>query len=251
MTKAATQTMTQDAAGSYHHGDLRSALIAASVDLVCDVGADAFTLKDASRIAGVSVAAPYRHFADKAELLFEVAEQGFQRMHKRMLQILEGHEIGSIGAITVLGQGYVGFAGTYPHLFRLMFTDHQASPDVSLETLMAADVPGPMAQRIVQLLDVGSTDMTSYELAKSPNKGIACFSILLKNLATFLDENGIDVGETLRVATPLWALVHGTASLLIDKNFQNFMPGIETDDIIARSTRYYLNGLLQEEAGAS
>lgn len=249
MTNTATKTSDRDAPASYHHGDLRTALIDASVELVREVGAEAFTLKDASRIAGVSVAAPYRHFADKAELLFEVAERGFETMSDTMHVALQGKEPGSIEAITSLGQSYVNFARDYPHLFRLMFTYHQSSPDINLETLLNLDVPGPMARNIVQLLDIESPDMSNFELAtQAPNKGIACFSVLLKNVAMFLDNNGLDVTETLRVATPLWSIVHGTASLLIDRNYQNLMPSIDTDEIIARSTRYFLNGLLQEAA---
>src|SRR3984885_10199770 len=61
----------------YHHGDLRAALIRAAVQLVEQHGVKGLALSDAARLAGVSVAAPYRHFADKESLLAEIAAEGF------------------------------------------------------------------------------------------------------------------------------------------------------------------------------
>ena len=66
---------------SYHHGDLKRALTSAALSLVAEKGPKGFTLTEAARRAGVSAAAPYRHFADKAELLAAVAEQGFHALH--------------------------------------------------------------------------------------------------------------------------------------------------------------------------
>src|SRR5688572_13022768 len=60
----------------YHHGDLREALIAATRRLVMERGAEDFTLADACRVAGVTTAAPYRHFRSKQEILEEIAARG-------------------------------------------------------------------------------------------------------------------------------------------------------------------------------
>ena len=67
---------------SYHHGDLKRALTSAALSLVAEKGPKGFTLTEAARRAGVSAAAPYRHFADKASLLAAVAEQGFLELHE-------------------------------------------------------------------------------------------------------------------------------------------------------------------------
>ena len=64
----------------YHHGNLRRALLDAAIALIQSEGADALTLRAAARAAGVSQAAPYRHFTDKDELLAAVAEEGFRLM---------------------------------------------------------------------------------------------------------------------------------------------------------------------------
>ena len=64
----------------YHHGELREALIAATRQLVMERGAENFTLADACRVAGVTTAAPYRHFRSKQEILEEIASRGFDEL---------------------------------------------------------------------------------------------------------------------------------------------------------------------------
>src|SRR5881394_2722802 len=63
----------------YHHGNLREALIRAALDLIAEKGPTGFTFADAARSAGVSAAAPYRHFRDRDELLSDIATRGFVR----------------------------------------------------------------------------------------------------------------------------------------------------------------------------
>jgi len=63
--------------GRYHHGDLRRALLDAALELLAREGASALTLREVARRAGVTHAAPYRHFTDKQALLAAVAEEGF------------------------------------------------------------------------------------------------------------------------------------------------------------------------------
>jgi AcrR family transcriptional regulator len=69
----------------YHHGDLRRALTDAALDLIGERGPEGFALTEVARRAGVSAAAPYRHFADKSDLVAVVAELGFQRLHDALL----------------------------------------------------------------------------------------------------------------------------------------------------------------------
>lgn len=234
---------------TYHHGDLRSALIDASVEMVAEVGADAFTLKGASQIAGVSVAAPYRHFSDKSELLHEVTEKAFEKMAKAMMVASLGLEIGTIESITALGQAYVSFAAENPKLFRLMCDNHSPTPDVSLESIFHDYQSNSGTGDIGDLLDINSPEILSNTFVENaPNQGIACFSILLKSVAKFLNRHNLDIAETLTIATPMWSIVHGTAFLLIDKKFENLAPTIDTNEMVATTTRYYLRGLLQEKS---
>jgi len=74
---------------SYHHGDLRRALVDASITLIADKGADAFTLREAARKVGVSHAAAYRHFADKSEVLEAIATQGYRELAGRLRETIE------------------------------------------------------------------------------------------------------------------------------------------------------------------
>ena len=70
-------------ARSYHHGNLKHALLDASLALIRTVGPGAFTLREVARRAGVSHNAPYRHFRDKGELLAALAADGFDRLTSR------------------------------------------------------------------------------------------------------------------------------------------------------------------------
>ena len=72
------------ARSSYHHGNLRQALVEATVRLIEENGPQGFTLAEAARLAGVSAAAPYRHFTGRDELLEEVARQGFEEFADRL-----------------------------------------------------------------------------------------------------------------------------------------------------------------------
>lgn len=107
--------------GSYHHGDLRRALIQAAVDLMARAGVDALTLRAAARRAGVSAAAPYRHFADKQALLAAVAEEGFRAMVEEMRRASAEHSTEPLAALRAVGLAYVGFARRHPSHFRVMF----------------------------------------------------------------------------------------------------------------------------------
>src|ERR1700754_2465649 len=69
---------------TYHHGDLKRALTDAALGLVTEKGPRGFTLREVARRAGVSAAAPYRHFADRSQLLAAVATQGFVQLHETL-----------------------------------------------------------------------------------------------------------------------------------------------------------------------
>ena len=66
----------------YHHGNLKEALLQAALGLIAEKGAAGFTFADAARMAGVSAAAPYRHFRDRDELLSSIAQRGFEQFEQ-------------------------------------------------------------------------------------------------------------------------------------------------------------------------
>jgi len=105
---------------SYHHGNLKQALMRASLDLIRNSGAGAFTLREVARRAGVSHNAPYRHFRDKEELLAALAAEGFDRLTAAMAKAAEPAS-GALERLRSCGRGYVGFALRYPQHFAVMF----------------------------------------------------------------------------------------------------------------------------------
>jgi len=122
---------------TYHHGDLRAALLSAARALLDEGGVPAVTLREAARRAGVSPAATYRHFADKDALLVALAVQGFGEFAAAMKAAFEA----SREPMADMGVAYVQFAVDRPGLFRLMFgpavADRSKSPEL-LEVIARA-----------------------------------------------------------------------------------------------------------------
>ncbi|HTJ42120.1 MAG TPA: helix-turn-helix domain-containing protein, partial [Kofleriaceae bacterium] len=107
---------------TYHHGDLRNALIAAALQLIAEKGVEGFTLRDAAKKAGVSVAAPYRHFTDRDDLLAAVAADCMQRLGDAMDRALEAAgDVDPLSAFRATGIAYVRFAVEHPAHFRVMY----------------------------------------------------------------------------------------------------------------------------------
>ena len=105
---------------SYHHGNLKPALLEAALELIRKSGASAFTLREVARRAGVSHNAPYRHFRDKEDLLAALAAEGFDRLTEAMKQAAEPAS-GAMERFRASGRGYVDFALRNPQHFTVMF----------------------------------------------------------------------------------------------------------------------------------
>lgn len=105
---------------TYHHGDLRAAVLSAAWKMVEKEGAAGLSLREAARRAGVSHNAPYRHFADRDSLLRAMVEEGFAELH-RALENRTGRE---------LAEAYIAFALQRPERFRLMFSGASADADL-------------------------------------------------------------------------------------------------------------------------
>lgn len=103
-----------------HHGDLRNALLRAALELVAERGPHGFTLAEASRRAGVSVAAPYKHFADRETLLAELATRGYREQRDRFAVALGGSE-DPVEQLAAFAAAYVRFAEQEPALFDITF----------------------------------------------------------------------------------------------------------------------------------
>ncbi len=133
---------TDAAPAAYHHGDLRRAIIEATVALLAEQKHWDFSLREVARRAGVSHNAPYNHFADKQALLAAVATVGFEslraQMQRRAARTPEPSE-----ALVAIGTAYVRFGVRHPAQYRLMFglalaTEAGGLPPVMAEAAAAA-----------------------------------------------------------------------------------------------------------------
>ncbi len=168
---------------SYHHGDLRRALLAAAHETIRTRGAARLTLREVARAANVSHAAPYHHFKNKDALLAAVAEQGFRALR----QAVEARSAAAARPALALQEAavaYVLFAVEHPDLFRVMFgpqlADKSAYPSLQAEAAAAYQAVEEQLARC-GLPGEGSSDRAGH------------------------------------LALASWAVMHGLAMLLIDR----------------------------------
>jgi len=165
---------------SYHHGNLRQTLLEASLNLIREVGASAFTLREVARRAGVSHNAPYRHFRDKEDLLAALAAEGFDRLTAAMTEAAKS-ATNALNRFRASGRGYVEFALHYPQHFAVMF-----------------EVPW------------------RYDLhPQMQEAGARAFGTLIRYVAECQAENILPPGDPQPFALLAWSMVHGVAKLAI------------------------------------
>lgn len=168
-------------AASYHHGNLREALLESGLELLEEAGEAGFSLRELARRLGVTANAAYRHYANKEVLLMGLAAEGFRLFADNQMQLWQDTPGSAADKFLASGCGYVRFACEHPALFRLMF-GHQAA-----------------SQR---------TD----ELAQASSRA---FDGLLAGVASVLDLPP-ETDEARLAATNAWALVHGFSHLILD-----------------------------------
>jgi AcrR family transcriptional regulator len=105
----------------YHHGNLKEALVRAALELIAEKGPAGFTFAEAARWAGVSPAAPYRHFRDRDELLSDVARRGFAAFEQALTEAWDGGRPEPFKAFERLGRAYLDFARREPAYYSAMF----------------------------------------------------------------------------------------------------------------------------------
>lgn len=208
ITKRRPAATAQVRKASYHHGDLRRALVEASLAILQEDGAGALTLREAARRAGVSHAAPKNHFGDLTGLLTEVAAAGFDALADAMLAARdEARATGStLDGVLAIAEAYVRFAiGSAGH-FRAMF--HPAlGPRLAGSNLDAA------SQR--------------------------AFDVLVATIEGAHDEGLVREAPIDELALAAWSLVHGIASLALDEHLAR--KGFRTDPgTLARTASMHL-----------
>jgi AcrR family transcriptional regulator len=114
---------------SYHHGDLKAALLDAAIKLLKKHSPNEISLRELARIAGVSQAAPYRHFRDKDDLLAELARQGFDMISQFMRETILRCKDDALKMFYECGLAYFRMGLNHPQHFKLMFNSEVKASD--------------------------------------------------------------------------------------------------------------------------
>jgi len=205
-------------ADGYHHGDLRKALIDSALALIQKKGTKALTLRAVARMAGVSQAAPYRHFADKDTLLAAVAEEGFRMLAEEMAQAMENGPRDPLAKFQASGVAYVRFAASHPSHYQVMFGPELADRERHQPLFEAGKVTKNMLTGAIKAVQESGT---------------------------------LRPGNPDDLALAAWTIVHGLASLYV--NGQLAAQGITAKnlpDIAARLNELFFEGLAQKKKQA-
>jgi AcrR family transcriptional regulator len=166
----------------YHHGDLRRALLDEALRTIQTHGVEHLTLRTVGERLGVSRSALYRHFADKQSLLAVVGKEGFRMLRQALADAWERNGRGRIG-FRAMGKAYVQFAVAHPSHYRVMF--------------------GGFIQ---------SAAKDDHFVAEAK----AVFQVLVDALVEQQNAGDLRRDDPVLMARFVWALVHGTAMLVID-----------------------------------
>lgn len=176
---------------SYHHGDLRAALLDAAGSILQEKGVEGFSLRECARRAGTSHAAPAHHFGDTQGLLSEFAALGFERMVAMMQGARAAAEPGAADQLRATGRAYIDFALANRAAFQLMFrADRLAGGHARLDQARAAAFEE--LRSALAALHEGSAPKPQLMLAWSAVHG---FATLLLEHATDGIRQGQDVEQ--------------------------------------------------------
>ncbi|MCC6000792.1 MAG: TetR/AcrR family transcriptional regulator [Pararhodobacter sp.] len=135
----------------YHHGNLRQALVEATLTLIAEKGPTGFTMAEAAKVAGVSAAAPYRHFAGREELIAEVALQGYGLFADLLEFAYADGRPTVLAAFEAVGRAYLAFARKHPGHYIAMF-ESGITPGQSAELAHEAERANRVVIRAAEAL---------------------------------------------------------------------------------------------------
>lgn len=193
----------------YHHGNLREALVEAARDLIAAKGPAGFTIAEAARLAGVSPAAPYRHFRDADALLAEVALRGFTAFAETLTKAART-AADPVRAFEALGRAYLAFARDEPAYYAAMFEAplaHDAFPELQAAGDRAFGVLREAADRLAATLPPEQRP------------------------------------PSLMVALHVWAMAHGIASLFVRASPARRKLPMSAEDLLEAGVLIYLQSL--------
>jgi AcrR family transcriptional regulator len=194
----------------YHHGNLKEALVRAALELIAEKGPAGFTFADAARWAGVSPAAPYRHYRDRDALLADVARRGFELFTAALTVAWDDGRPDALTAFERLGRAYLGFARGEPAYYSAMFeagVSPDSDPDLRAASESAFAVLRAAAEKLVALLP---------QAGRPP---------------------------ALMVALHVWSMTHGIASLFGRGDAARRALPMPPEELLEAAVLVYLRGL--------
>ncbi|HKU40588.1 MAG TPA: TetR/AcrR family transcriptional regulator [Polyangiales bacterium] len=210
--RAKTQVVAADAS------ELRDRILRASIELIEDEGLAKLSMREVARRAGVTHQAPYHHFADREQILGEIAEQGFHLLSERLSAAALPRDVQRDNCVTLLralGEAYVQFAVSHPAHFRIMFRPELVDMD---------NCPG------------------------AKQAGHACFSNVRDVVHAAVQAGLPAVPNEDALVALMWSLVHGLACLLLDGPLAMKMPDTARD-VQIRGVMQGFAALLQASLG--
>jgi AcrR family transcriptional regulator len=199
----------KDEPRGYHHGNLREALIRAALDLIAKKGPAGLTFAEAARHAGVSPAAPYRHFRDREHLLENVALQGFVQLEARLAKAWDQGRPRPLVALDRLGRAYLDFAREEPASYAAMFEAGVA--------------------------------FTDPELREASDRAFAVLRRAADTLCAAMPAAGRP--PALMVALHIWSMTHGVASLFGRGDAARRALPMTAAELLEAQVLVYLRGL--------
>lgn len=195
---------------SYHHGNLKEALIGAALDLIAQKGPAGFTFAEAARAAGVSPAAPYRHFRDRDALMANIAQRGYELFAVQLTKAWNDGRPEPIAALKNVGIAYLAFARNEPSYYTAMFESGlpaDANPDLE----KAAD------QAFTVLRTANEAVVASLPEKRRPPVGMMNFHV--------------------------WAMAHGIAGLFARGDDARRKLPMAPEELLEAGMLIYLRGL--------
>jgi AcrR family transcriptional regulator len=194
----------------YHHGNLKEALLRAALELIAQKGPAGFTFAEAARWAGVSPAAPYRHFRDRDELLASIALRGFNQFEAALARAWDDGRPDVFTALDRLGKAYLDFARTEPAYYSAMF-------------------------------EAGIPPATSPELREAGDRAFAVLRRAAEKLCAEAPPRTRP--PALMVALHIWAISHGIASLFGRGDAARRSLPMAPEELLEAEVLIYLRGL--------
>jgi AcrR family transcriptional regulator len=194
----------------YHHGNLKEALVRAALELIAEKGPAGFTFADAARWAGVSPAAPYRHYRDRDALLADVARRGFDAFADALARAWNDGKPDVLSAFDRLGCAYLQFAKAEPAYYSAMF-----------EAGIAAD--------------------SDPDLRAAGDRAFAVLRGAAEKLVTLAPAQ--ERPPALMVALHVWSMTHGIASLFGRGDSARRTLPMPPEDLLEAAILIYLRGL--------